>query len=304
LTVNGGLNLDLIECDKETALGINWPLDQQVELASTVHLPSDIAGYRNATAMELVVVPDGKTSFDIPATDAQTVTPRSDGSFVIRVRPVEARDDVAFPYRGDDATVREALQPSDACKCDDPQIVELARSAIGDCGDANQACKKLEQFVWSFITAKMESKDETATAILQHRCGNCRQHAILLATLCRAVGIPAKLVVGLCSNGQNQLGGHDWVQCYIGDRWVDYDAAMQGFDVAHVALWSGCSEEGLSAPSLLAKFGHFSVATVRLEFPWYRRFAWPLGIAGVVGLWLLVRRRRKMKVLRRSACTN
>ena len=288
-----GLELEMVECDRELALSANFPPDLQT--LRTLQLPSDISNYRDATAMEIVLVPDGKTHIDLPVTGAQDVTRRSDGSFVVTVRAIEARRNVAFPYRGNDAKVIKALQPSATYECQNPQLVETARGAIDGCSDADLACKKLELFVRSFIVYKVKSSDDTAMAILQHQRGTCREHAILMVALCRALGIPARMVSGLAYNGQNQLSGHAWVQCYIGDRWTDYDAALDGFDVAHVALWTDSQND---YGDLLSKYGHLTVANVKLELPWYRRLFWPVAVGGVLCVWLFLRRRRKMKLPR------
>lgn len=282
-----GLELEMFLCDKKLALGATAPLDLTIQ--STLDLPSDISEYRDASAMRIVLVPDGKTKFEIPTTDAQTVSRSQDGSFVVTVRPVQAPVGAAFPYRGDDPEALEALQSSDVCQCQDPLIVEAAREAIGDCSDADRACRKVELTVRALIWNKVTSSDETATAILEHRSGTCRQHAILMVALCRAAGIPARMVVGFAHNGQNQLAGHAWVQCRVGERWVDYDAAQGGFDVAHLALWVGAQKPDYAG--LLAEFGHLSVAKVSLELPWYRHLVWPVGLAiGIGALWLILRK--------------
>ena len=90
--------------------------------------------------------------------------------------------------------------------------------------------------------------------------------------------------------GGKQLSGHAWVECYIGGQWVDYDAALDGFDVAHLALWTGAGE--LDGRDILAKFGHLQVTQVQLELPWYMRWAWPMAILGGLLLiaWVLYRR--------------
>jgi hypothetical protein len=77
--------------------------------------------------------------------------------------------------------------------------------------------------------------------------GDCTEYAVLLASLARAQGIPARLAVGMAYSSQftgrkDAFSPHAWVQVYDGSRWVSYDAAFDGFDSTHVALATGTGE--------------------------------------------------------------
>ena len=285
----GSLDLEYVACDAALALSPNATLDTRG--ASILALPADISAYQDATAMEIVLVPDGRACIDIPSTDAQSVTRRPDGSFVVTIRKVKGPRGGGFPYQGKDAQLLEALRPTYAYECDNPQIVAMARGQVGSRTDAEQACLKLQSFVRTFIVNKDRSSDETALAIVQHRTGTCSQHAILMVALCRAVGIPAKLVAGLVAHSKNELSGHDWVQCYINGRWVDYDPTWGGFDVSHVALWTGAQE--VDQGDLADKFGHLKAVQVHLEMPWYRSAGWWALVAVVPLAWFLYRRHKR-----------
>ncbi|MGH8029077.1 MAG: transglutaminase-like domain-containing protein [Arenimonas sp.] len=77
--------------------------------------------------------------------------------------------------------------------------------------------------------------------------GDCTEFAVLLAALARAQGIPARVVVGMAysarfTGNRDSFNPHAWVQVYDGQRWRSYDAALEGFDSAHVALAVGTGE--------------------------------------------------------------
>lgn len=77
--------------------------------------------------------------------------------------------------------------------------------------------------------------------------GDCTEFAVLLAALARAKGIPARVVVGMAysayfTGNHDSFNPHAWVQVYDGQRWLSYDAALAGFDSAHVALAVGTGE--------------------------------------------------------------
>jgi hypothetical protein len=66
---------------------------------------------------------------------------------------------------------------------------------------------------------------------------------VLLAAMCRAAGIPAKVAAGLAyapefAGKTNVLVPHAWVKVLIGGKWVDLDAAA-GFDAGHITLAEG-----------------------------------------------------------------
>ena len=74
--------------------------------------------------------------------------------------------------------------------------------------------------------------------------GDCVGHAVLLAALARAQGIPTRIVVGMAyadrfSGRRDVFSPHAWVQAWDGKLWVSYDSALVDFDSTHVALAIG-----------------------------------------------------------------
>jgi hypothetical protein len=55
------------------------------------------------------------------------------------------------------------------------------------------------------------------------REGDCTEHAVLLAALCRAAGIPARVVMGL-EYVMGVWGGHAWNEVWIAGTWYPLDA--------------------------------------------------------------------------------
>ncbi len=99
------------------------------------------------------------------------------------------------------------------------------------------------------------SAEETAKS----REGDCTEHAVLCAALGRVVGLPTRCVVGFgyIPPGVDQptiakevapdtgiFGFHMWAEAWIGpDKWVPMDAALDGFDVGHIAITKSALEE-------------------------------------------------------------
>jgi hypothetical protein len=104
----------------------------------------------------------------------------------------------------------------------------------------------LEAFVGRYIAKKDLSVGyATAAEVLETRQGDCTEHAVLLAALLRAQGIPSRVVAGLVwcdqfSGEREVFGWHLWTQALLDGRWIDLDATLPpggpGFHPGHVAM--------------------------------------------------------------------
>jgi hypothetical protein len=152
------------------------------------------------------------------------------------------------------------LQASAYLEVNTPIIQALGRQAVGDERNPVLAAHKIERFVRAYITKKdlnigFGSAEETAKS----REGDCTEHAVLCAALGRAVGLPTRCVVGFgyvpagaevptittsTDASTGLFGFHMWAEAWIGDgKWVPMDAALDGFDVGHIAITKSALEE-------------------------------------------------------------
>ena len=152
------------------------------------------------------------------------------------------------------------LQASSYLEVDSPEIQTLARQAVGDEKNPVRAAHRIEKFVRGYITKKdlnigFGSAEETAKS----REGDCTEHAVLCAALGRAAGLPTRCVVGFgyippgemeptIANASDAATGifgfHMWAEAWIGpDEWQPMDAALDGFDVGHIAITKSALEE-------------------------------------------------------------
>lgn len=177
---------------------------------------------------------------------------------------------VARSYSPSDATwtlphadtpeLHSYLQASSYLESDTPQIKALAKQAVGDEKNPVLAARKIEKFVRNYIVRKdlsigFASAQETATS----REGDCTEHAVLCAAIGRAAGLPTRCVIGLgyappgesvqaLANTVDTKTGifafHMWAEAWIGpNQWMPMDAALNGFDVGHIALLKTALEE-------------------------------------------------------------
>lgn len=142
------------------------------------------------------------------------------------------------------------LKPSPIIQSDNPDIVAAAERVAGDLQDRWQAAVALERYVGGHITGKGYSQAfATAADVLESRKGDCTEHAVLLAALARARGIPARVAMGLVYDGSTQsFLYHMWTEVFVGKRWIPLDATLAdgGIGAAHLKL-AHSSLQGASA---------------------------------------------------------
>ncbi len=143
-----------------------------------------------------------------------------------------------------DPDVKPYLAPSLQINSDDPAVIEMAKEAGGNEANKYVLADKLRRYVTDEIKEKgLDVGFASASEVCRQRRGDCSEHAVLLAALGRARGIPARVVVGLVyvptfSGADDVFGFHMWTQFYLAGQWVDFDAAQRESDCnpTHIAL--------------------------------------------------------------------
>ncbi|MDH4239584.1 MAG: transglutaminase-like domain-containing protein [Phycisphaerae bacterium] len=260
-----GLNVEMVACAKEFALGENDVLELVDKMF--VRSPEPLRNLASVKSITYDLIPTGDASnLTIPSNDNQKSQRLSNGKVVVTIEPVAAPPGVRFPYSGSDQTILEATKPTRFLQSDRKEIIELARSAVGQTKDAAEAIKKIEAFVGDYIeNTSLSVGYASAAEVAASKQGDCSEFAVLTAAMCRAVGIPAQVVVGVAYvedfAGLQGFGGHAWNQAYVGGKWVGLDAAFKGtgrggYDAGHIALAAGNGEPAdfLNMASTLGQF--------------------------------------------------
>jgi hypothetical protein len=108
----------------------------------------------------------------------------------------------------------------------------------------------------------------TASEVIETRQGDCSEHAVLLAAMARAEGIPSRAAIGLVY----ALGGfcyHMWTQVYIDGAWRDVDAVLPGrdFDATHIRLATSAMGKGdslLDLAAFVTVFGNLKIEIIEI----------------------------------------
>ena len=144
---------------------------------------------------------------------------------VYALRPGDKNGNAKAPA---DRPDREDILPNNMIQSDDPIIVAMAEEAAGDLKERWQIAVALEKYVKKYITEKdFTTAFASAAEVAQSRQGDCTEHAVLLAALARARGIPARGAMGLIYLPEDQaFFYHMWTEVYVDNRWIPLDATI------------------------------------------------------------------------------
>jgi len=183
---------------------------------------------------------DPKDAIPDLADDRQVVEKREEGAVLLRIDrkvPPEGRTGTR-PIEAPPPELAPCLAANSMVQSDAPEIVAKAREALGDERDAWKAAQKLERWVHDNITTKsMDIGFASALEVCRNREGDCTEHAVLLCALCRAVGIPSRVAMGVICIG-NAFGGHAWTEVWIDGTWYALDGTLGhgSADPTHITL--------------------------------------------------------------------
>ncbi|MEJ2716929.1 MAG: transglutaminase-like domain-containing protein [Deltaproteobacteria bacterium] len=158
----------------------------------------------------------------------------------------------AIPYQ--DRKMQEYLAPSRFIRSDHPKIIQKAREIIGDEKDPVKAASLINRWVFDNIKKVPTPAVPDAYTILETRQGDCNEHAVLAVALARAVGIPARIALGLV-NMDEGFYYHAWAAYWAGDTWFTGDPLMDQVpaDATHVTLLYGDVDKHMNVLTYLGK---------------------------------------------------
>lgn len=132
------------------------------------------------------------------------------------------------------------LQPNNLIQSDDGAIISLAERFAEGQTDPWELAKTFEAGVRGYIHSKDFSQAiASASDVVRSREGDCTEHAVLLAALCRAKGIPARVAIGLVYYAPAQgFAYHMWNEVWIADGWVPIDSTLGlgGIGAGHLKI--------------------------------------------------------------------
>ncbi|KEA63792.1 Transglutaminase-like enzyme [Marinobacterium lacunae] len=173
-----------------------------------------------------VVAPAGhfsvRTSVDIETADASDAAP---GAPFIEVQQLP---DDTLPF----------LRPSRYCESD--RFTEIAASITKGEAPGYDQCAAIVEYIRRNVPYTPGEGQEiiSAAEVKQRGSGVCRDLTHLGIACCRALSIPARMVVGYLE-GLEPMDLHAWFEAYVGNRWYTFDPTCSDLKGGRVAIAFG-----------------------------------------------------------------
>lgn len=212
----------------------------------------------------------------LPTTAMQTPSDEKPGSVHLTVKRLDHAGLAKTPPTKYGKDMSEFLAPNALINSDDPAVQAMAKEAKGDATTPYAIADNLRRYVTDVIKEKnLTVGFASASEVCRNKEGDCSEHAVLLAALGRACGLPSQVVTGLVyvpifGGDEDIFGFHMWTQFRIGDTWVDFDAAQRESDcnATHIALSVGSLEGaglGQIALNLVNVIGNLKIDIVDMK---------------------------------------
>jgi len=159
----------------------------------------------------------------------------------------------SIPYTGAPSKLKPFLNPEFNIESDDEVIRKTALDIAGGTRDPITVGRRMMAWVYGNIKKRPVVTVPSAVEVLKTRVGDCNEHSSLLTALLRAVGIPARICVGLV-HSKGRFFYHAWTEMYVGE-WITMDATLNQMpaDVTHIKLLHGGLDRQVEIIGLIGK---------------------------------------------------
>lgn len=245
------LDLESFRCDRETALRPVSGSGFDLGGSTIVQVPEPLAApHRTTQAVYLARLPDGAIAQTFLQDGSQSLHVVDNETAQLTVEAIRPERPQQFPAAAWTEPTEADRQSTAMIQSDDARIVRMAAEVAPQETDPWRLACELERYVKRTVQLKNYSTAmATAAEVAESLEGDCTEHAMLLAALCRARQIPARVAIGLVYHPPAQgFAYHMWTEVWIRDRWIGLDATLGqgGIGAAHLKL-AVSSMEGSSA---------------------------------------------------------
>ena len=183
------------------------------------------------------------------------------GALAVSYRAVVAAWDPALAQRLTDAERIIGLRPSRYCPSD--RLAGFADRHFGRAPSAAEKARAICDYVWNHIiydgSATVVGSDAIETLVTGR--GVCRDFAHLVMTLCRAVGVPARMAA-VYAPGLSPMDFHAVVETAIDGSWWCWDATRLAPRQALVRIATGRDAGDVAFATTLS--GNVELSTVEV----------------------------------------
>lgn len=187
------------------------------------------------------------------------VIPKGDFRFAMKCRAWAPEDSDIAPLAPIHSVaqlpveVMHYLLPSRYCQSD--TLGSLATSIVGDTPHTHDQVARIRAWIHDNISYVSGSSDSSTSALetANTRQGVCRDFAHLGIALCRAINVPARMVVGFLHK-LDPMDMHAWFEAYLGGRWYTFDATQGGSSGGRIVVAYGRDAADVALASIFGEF--------------------------------------------------
>ena len=130
------------------------------------------------------------------------------------------------------------LLPSRYCESD--RFTQMATSLVAGCAPGYDQCTAIVNYIRSTLLYVPGAGQQiiSASEANQRSQAVCRDMAHLGIALCRALAIPARMVVGYLE-ALHPMDLHAWFEAFVGGRWYTFDPTQANLNGGRVAIAYG-----------------------------------------------------------------
>jgi transglutaminase-like putative cysteine protease len=204
----------------------------------------------------------GLNAAALPRADLDGGAQHATGEVVELIDPRELQPQAA------DRPSPRLTAPEPLIESDAPEIRTEAERAVAGADSDRMRAERLTRYVNALLDKKPTVSLPSAREVLRTKVGDCNEHTALYVAMARAVGVPARIAVGLVYV-HGAFFYHAWPEVYV-DRsasagtWLPVDPTLNQFpaDATHLRLVRGGLEQ---QAAVLPLIGHLSIDVERLE---------------------------------------
>jgi transglutaminase-like putative cysteine protease len=158
---------------------------------------------------------------------------------------VELRDPRDLRAEAGNRDASRYLAPEALIESDAPEIRAEAEIAVRGVVGVRARAERLTRYVNNLLEKKPTVSLPSAREVLRTKVGDCNEHTALYVAMARALGIPARIAVGLVFM-HGAFYYHAWPEIYVDEGsgrglWLPVDPTLNQFpaDATHVRLARG-----------------------------------------------------------------
>jgi len=158
---------------------------------------------------------------------------------------IELADTRGLPPRRITEDLAPYLRPELFIESDAPEIVAEARKAVEGVTGNRARAERLVRYVNDYLEKKPTVSLPSALEVLRTRVGDCNEHTALYVAMARALGLPARIAVGMVYL-RGAFYYHAWPEVFAAEAdgrglWLPVDPTLNQFpaDPTHIRLARG-----------------------------------------------------------------